>query len=181
VARRPAPRVLEARPRPVVLPPRAASDRVADDIPRRAVRAAPRAAVAAPRRALRVAPRAPAPPREPRARRADVDLREDDFLEPAVRLRDPDVAARAPDERRPFDDARGREADPRLGEGVMPPPGMALTAFFARSAIVPAAVVTTDPTVLAAVPTPEATVSTTPLSFSSAIAPPRRRTPSPRR
>ncbi|PYQ51323.1 MAG: hypothetical protein DMF78_13600 [Acidobacteria bacterium] len=99
-----------------------------------------RARCAAPRAAvLRRAPPLGAPRREDDPRRDDEDA-------------DRDARARVPAEL--FDRPPGT--------------GMALTAFLARSAMVPAAVVTTEPTVLAAVPTPEATVPRTVL-FSSAI------------
>jgi hypothetical protein len=147
-------------------------ERFIEDIPRFAVRAAPRAADFAPRVALRAALRAVAVAlREParRLRPAEADF---DRLE-AVRLvflRDPPVFFRDEDARR-----RDGEA-PARPEGVVVrlPPGSTFTALLARSAIVPAAVVTTEPTVLAAVPTPEATVSSTPPLLSSAIIPPRK-------
>jgi hypothetical protein len=73
-----------------------------------------------------------------------------------------------------FRDEADREREERARDGLegLPPGcGRALTAFLAMSATAPAAVVTTDPTVLAAVPTPDVTVPRTVL-LSSAIVPP---------
>jgi DNA polymerase-4 len=75
-------------------------------------------------------------------------------------------------------EARGLDGRRRAAGFLAPPPGSAWTAFLARSAIVPAALVTAEPTVLAAVPTPDVTVSTMPPLLSSAIIPPRKLTPS---
>jgi hypothetical protein len=204
VPRRPeerlAPRLEALRPAPRV---RCPTERLAEVMPRAAVReaaAAPRVAVraaeAAPRVAVRAAPRAlEAPVRRPRAlvereREAPRGDEERDFdPRDAVERRAPDDE-RAPDDVRDRDEDREREDDRDLdalpddgvpavdGDAVPRPTGIALTAFFAISAMVPAALVTTEPTVLAAVPTPEATVSRTPLVLSSAIVPPRRRMPS---
>ena len=107
------------------------------------------------------------------------------MLDTPLRARPREDAPRRVDDRDPdredFEDERDDRDDDRLrvpdGRPVerfdRPGTGSALTAFLARSATVPAAVVTTDPTVLAAVPTPDVTVSRTVL-FSSAIVPPYR-------
>ena len=166
-----------------------------EDMPRFAVRAAPRAApraaVAAPRAVVR-APRAAV--RAPRvvaaeALRADraVFLREPAEVERELVLRRapadeerPPVFFREPDALRDRLEEERDEAPPldeRRDEDERPPrllPGRTFTARLARSAMVPAAVVTTEPTVLAAVPTPEATLSSIPPLLSSAIIPPRK-------
>jgi hypothetical protein len=112
-------------------------------------------------RLLLEAPLRALPPREAAPRREDDraferEVDREDFED--ERDRDDDDRARVPDE-------------PRDALFDRPGIGSALTAFLAMSATVPAAVVTTDPTVLAAVPTPDVTVSRTVL-FSSAIVPP---------
>jgi hypothetical protein len=144
------------------LRPACAIERFIEDIPRFAVRAAPRAADFAPRTAFFVfrvaAPRRAAAERV-LVRRAVFFLRD-----PAEAEREAVFFFREPEDVRRL---RGA-AVTRL------PPGSTFTARLARSAIVPAAVVTTEPTVLAAVPTPDVTVSSIPPLLSSAIIPPRK-------
>jgi hypothetical protein len=176
------------------LRPAWAMERFMEDIPRFAVRAAPRAApraaVAAPRavvRAPRAAVRAPRVVaadvlrveravflREPAEEERELVLRRDpaDAERPAVLFfREPDALR----DRLEEDRDEAPPLDERRDELVLRvPPGRTFTARLARSAMVPAAVVTTEPTVLAAVPTPEATVSNIPPLLSSAIIPPRK-------
>jgi hypothetical protein len=147
------------------LRPFCAMERFIEDIPRFAVLAAPRAADFAPRVAVRAAPRAVAVALrelERRFRLAEADFDRLDAARPLLFFRDPLVFFREPLD----------AVERRVGGVVRVPPGSTFTARRARSAIVPAAVVTADPTVLAAVPTPEATVSSTPPLLSSAIIPP---------
>jgi len=171
--------------------PACAIERFIDDTPRLPARAAPRPAEAAPRAADRAAPRAleAARPR-PVDRRVREPLEDADEERPRDDERLPDDRPDArffdePEELRERDDLpeERRELEDFFDDRPeRPPTGSAPTAFLAMSAIVPAAEVTTDPTVLAAVPTPDATVSSIPPPlFSSAIVPPRRRTPSTRR
>jgi len=175
--RRPAARVVRERLDVFLrLRPAWAMERFIDDIPRFAVRAAPRAADVAPRTAffaLRVAA-----PRLAAAERLLV--RRAVFLRPpALAERDAVFFLRGPVDVLRARDEDEREVPPderRDDEVLRLPPGSTFTARLARSAIVPAAVVTTEPTVLAAVPTPEATESSIPPLLSSAIIPPRKLT-----
>jgi hypothetical protein len=148
-------------------------ERFMEDIPRFAPRAAPRAADLAPRTAdfaLRVDA---AEAERLRVFPAVFFLRDpvEAEREAVFFLRDPLDVLRARDE----DERDAAPPDGRRDDVVLRlPPGSTFTARLARSAIVPAAVVTTEPTVLAAVPTPEATLSSIPPLLSSAIIPPRK-------